>query len=73
LKCGTYSTGVLWMTIDNLPRHLRYLRENTFLLMAIPNELTTEQLNELLEPIVQELHELEDGICSFLFLLFSSS
>ncbi|KAG2123991.1 hypothetical protein DEU56DRAFT_692148, partial [Suillus clintonianus] len=51
LKRANYSTGTVWLTIDNLPRLIRFLRENTFLLFVIPGptEPNTEQLNGLLE------------------------
>lgn len=63
LSGGSYSTGVLWVSIDNLPRAIRFLRENTFLILVIPgpHEPTTDQLNGLMEPFVQELRDLEEG------------
>ncbi|RDB29932.1 hypothetical protein Hypma_014071 [Hypsizygus marmoreus] len=63
LKNSTYSTGVLWVSIDNLPRSIRFLRENTFLMMVIPgpHEPTTDQLQGLMTVFLEELRELEAG------------
>lgn len=64
MKRANYSSGTLWLTIDNLPRSIQFLRENTFLLLIIPGptEPNTEQLNGLLEPFVQELEDLSEGM-----------
>ncbi|KAG2062663.1 hypothetical protein BDR04DRAFT_1164826 [Suillus decipiens] len=63
LKRANYFTGTLWLTIDNLPRSIRFLRENTFLLLIIPGptEPNTDQLNGLLEPFIRELEDLGEG------------
>lgn len=68
LKCASYSTGTLLLTIDNLSRSIRFLRDNTFLLLVIPGptELNTDQLNGLLEPFVQVLEQLGQGKLPYL-------
>ncbi|KAG2352290.1 hypothetical protein BDR07DRAFT_1314417, partial [Suillus spraguei] len=48
LKYANYSTGMVWLMINNLPRSIQFLQENTFLLFIIPGltEPNTEQLAE---------------------------
>ncbi|KIK73741.1 hypothetical protein PAXRUDRAFT_177614, partial [Paxillus rubicundulus Ve08.2h10] len=43
---------------------IRYIQENTFLLLVIPGptEPNTEQLNGLLEPFVKKLEQLGEGL-----------
>lgn len=64
-KKGPYSVGAMYMTINNLPRHLRFKKENVILVgvMPGPREPEKEQINHYLRPLVQELHDLyQDGI-----------
>lgn len=58
-----HSTGAVFVTIDNLPRGVRYLRENTFLIGLIPgpHEPNTDQLNELLAPLSDDIRILYKG------------
>lgn len=51
------------MTICNLPREVRFLREETFLLATIPGpkEPSVDQINHVIEPIVRDLLALEEG------------
>ncbi|KZV63186.1 hypothetical protein PENSPDRAFT_758171 [Peniophora sp. CONT] len=63
-KRGAHSAGAIILSIQNLPRSIRYLRENLFLLMTIPgpSEPDTEGMNRLMDLIVEELLSLEEGI-----------
>jgi hypothetical protein len=52
-----YSTGVLYLTILNLPPHMRYNRDYLFpVFIPGPQEPTTDGLNHLLAPIVSQLN-----------------
>ena len=63
MKNSTYSTGVLWASIDNLPRSIRFLYNNTFFITAIPgpHEPNSEQLSGLTVPFLDEVRDLEMG------------
>ncbi|KAK3107637.1 hypothetical protein FSP39_018865 [Pinctada imbricata] len=58
-----YSVGVVYMVILNLPRTARFKMENVILVGIIPN-LSKEpsDLNSFLEPLVQELMLLQNGL-----------
>ncbi|KAF8833087.1 hypothetical protein BDN67DRAFT_917641, partial [Paxillus ammoniavirescens] len=75
LKRANYSSGTLWLTIDNLLQSIHYLQENTFLLLVIPGptEPNTDQLNGLLELSVKELESIsEDQLqISYLYKLIN--
>ncbi|KAH9834853.1 uncharacterized protein C8Q71DRAFT_710648 [Rhodofomes roseus] len=62
-KRSHHSTGAVYVTICNNPRHKRFLREESILVSGIPgpHEPSLEQLNHILEPFVQDVKELEDG------------
>jgi hypothetical protein len=53
------------MTCCNNPRGVRYLTEETFLIMVIPgpNEPTLEQLNKIMDRFISEMIQLYSGMC----------
>jgi hypothetical protein len=59
-----YSTGVLYAAICNLPRDIRFKRENLLILglMPGPNEVSLHKINHYLAPIVDELELLWGGV-----------
>ncbi|KAG8722882.1 hypothetical protein FRC08_004512 [Ceratobasidium sp. 394] len=61
---GRYSVGAVYFVVNNLPRHLRFLRENICLacIMPGPNEPSQYALDQMLEPIVNEIIELQTGV-----------
>lgn len=63
MKRGGYSVGAVYITVCNNPRSVRFRREETLLYCVLPGPLepTTEQLNRLLAPLLNELHKLYDG------------
>lgn len=58
-----YSMGAIYLTIANLPRKLRYKRENMVLVGLIygPTEVKGS-INSYIAPLVEELRELERGV-----------
>ncbi|KIK91508.1 hypothetical protein PAXRUDRAFT_797245 [Paxillus rubicundulus Ve08.2h10] len=60
VKRGNHSTGALYMTCCNNPRGVRYLVEETFLVMVIPgpNEPTLDQINKIMELFVRDMNDL---------------
>lgn len=62
-KAGYHSTGAFYAVICNNPCTIRYLAEETILVMVIPgpDEPSLEQMNHLLEPFVESLLRLEKG------------
>ena len=57
------SVGVIYVTILNLPRYLRYKRENVILLGIIPGpHEPRKNINTFLQPLVDELQQLWVGI-----------
>jgi hypothetical protein len=62
---GTFhSTGVIYAAICNLPCDIRFKRENLLLLGLLPgpNEVSLHKINHYLNPIVNDLKLLWDGI-----------
>ena len=61
---GVYSTGVIYLTILNLPRNERYLTENVIIVGIIPGPREPKKsINSYLTPLVLELKEAwEHGI-----------
>ena len=53
-----YSTGAIYLTIQNLPRHERYRKENLILVGLIPGPSEPKSMNAYLTPLVEELCEL---------------
>jgi hypothetical protein len=63
MKEGNYSVGACYLTINNLPRHMRFLRENIALclIMPGPNEPSDYVLDQMIGPLVDELLQLKQG------------
>ena len=62
-KHVSYSVGAIYCTIMNLPLSVRYKQENVMLLGLIPGPSEPENdINTYMEPIVNELLQLWDGI-----------
>ena len=62
-KHSEYSVGVIYLTIMNLPRKLRFKQENVLLIGLIPGPKEPKQnLNSMLHPLVQELLKFWEGI-----------
>lgn len=64
-KNSTYSVGAIYMTINNLPRNVRYKRENIVFVSVLPgpSEPNPSQLLSYMKPLVNDLLELwEPGI-----------
>jgi hypothetical protein len=59
-----HSTGVIYAAICNLPRDIRFKRENLLILGILPgpNEVSLHKINHYLAPIVNELESLWNGI-----------
>ena len=58
-----YSVGVLYIALLNLPRHLRYKRENIIIVGIIPGPTEPSlNINTYLKPLVNDLKELWDGM-----------
>ena len=63
-ESSVYSCGVIYGVICNLPREVRFKKENmlTFGLLPGPKEVKLHRINHYLAPIVDELLEFQDGI-----------
>ncbi|QRV85925.1 Transposase family tnp2 [Ceratobasidium sp. AG-Ba] len=63
-KEGNYSVGACYLVLNNIPRHLRFLRENIALCIVYPGpkEPSDYALEQMLEPLVNDLLELKQGI-----------
>ena len=58
-----YSTGAIYLTIQNLPRHKRYRQENVILVGVVPVPKEPKlQLNSYLTLFVEELQEFWTGV-----------
>src|ERR1051325_8798838 len=59
-----HSTGVIYAAICNLPRDIRFKRENLLILGLLPgpNEVSLHKINHYLAPIVNELESLWAGL-----------
>jgi hypothetical protein len=59
-----HSTGVIYAAICNLPRDMRFRRENMLILGILPgpNEVSLHKINHYLAPIVDELSALWKGV-----------
>lgn len=62
-KEGNYSVGACYLAINNLPRHMRFLRENISLCIVMPgpNEPDEYGLDQMLEPLIEEMLQLKQG------------
>ena len=60
----TYSTGVIYAVICNLPRDIRFKPENMLILGILPgpNEVSLHRINHYLSPIITELESLWNGL-----------
>ncbi|KAG1442851.1 hypothetical protein G6F56_010894 [Rhizopus delemar] len=63
-KGTQHSTGAIYLTIQNLPRDERNLRKNVLLVGLIPgpSETKVTEISHFLDPLVEELLELKDGV-----------
>ncbi len=61
-KHTQFSIGILYLVVGNLPRELRYKRENILIvgIMPGPNE-PSKDINTYLEPLVIEMEKLWNG------------
>lgn len=59
-KHTRFSVGVLYLSTENLPRELRFKRENILIVGIIPGP--SININSYLEPLIDELLLLWDGI-----------
>ena len=59
-----YSIGVIYAAICNLPRDIRFKRENLLTLGILPgpSEVSLHKINHYLAPIIDELKSLWDGM-----------
>jgi ssDNA-binding Zn-finger/Zn-ribbon topoisomerase 1 len=60
----THSTGVIYAAICNLPREIRFKRENMLTLGILPGprEVKTHKINHYLAPVVDDLMSLWNGV-----------
>ena len=62
-KNTTYSTGAIYISIQNLPRKERYATGNVLLVGIIPGpHEPSKTMNSYLTPLVDELNQLWDGV-----------
>ncbi|KAG8723734.1 hypothetical protein FRC09_002003 [Ceratobasidium sp. 395] len=63
-KEGNYSVGACYLAINNLPRHMRFQRENISLTMIMPGpgEPNGYALDQMLDPLVDDLLKLKQGV-----------
>ena len=62
-KNTTYSTGAIYISIQNLPRKERYATGNVLLVGVIPGpHEPSKTMNSYLTPLVDELNQLWDGV-----------
>ena len=58
-----YSVGVIYLSLNNLPRSLRYRRENIIIVGIIPGQSEPKlTMNSFIMPLVQELKEFWTGV-----------
>ncbi|CAG8715091.1 6235_t:CDS:2, partial [Funneliformis caledonium] len=57
---ATYSTGVLYAALYNLPCNIRFQPENIIILSILsgPNEVSLHKINHYLSPIITEFESL---------------
>ena len=62
-KHTTYSVGAIYLTVMNLPRSLRYKRQNVILVGILPGPSEPKHdINAYIEPLVNELLDLWHGV-----------
>ena len=61
---SSHSTGALYLTLCNNPRNIRFLREETELLMALPGPLepSLEEMNNVMDLFVDHMYALGKGM-----------
>ncbi|KDN42594.1 hypothetical protein RSAG8_06737, partial [Rhizoctonia solani AG-8 WAC10335] len=66
---GNYSVGACYIALNNLPRHLRFLRENICLVLVMPGPKEPDDyaLDQMLAPLIEELLQLKQGESHNLF------
>lgn len=58
-----FSIGVLYLAVQNLPRELRFQRENIFVVGIIPGPSEPSMnINSYLEPLIEDLRKLWNGV-----------
>ena len=58
-----YSVGVMYMTVNNLPRSLRYKQENVIIVGIIPGPTEPKlTMNSFLRPLVTDLQKFWRGV-----------
>ena len=58
-----YSVGVIYLVVNNLPRQIRYRRENVIIVAIIPGQKEPKlTMNSFLQPLVDELQEFWSGV-----------
>ena len=59
----TYHVGAIYMVCMNLPRHIRFKRENVLLIGILPGpHEASHDINSFLRPLVDELSQLWEGV-----------
>ena len=60
----SHSTEVLYAAIYNLPRDIRFKRENLLIISILPglNEVSLHKINHYMAPMVDELESLWSGM-----------
>lgn len=63
-KSTIHSTGVIYASICNLPRDIRFKRENLLILGLLPgpDEVSLHKINHYLAPMIDELETLWNGV-----------
>jgi hypothetical protein len=63
MKGRLHSTGAVFVVVNNLPRGIRFLAGDTFLVLLLPGpfEPSKEELNECLEPVIENITKLYEG------------
>ena len=62
-KHVAYSVGVIYLTIQNLPRHERFLKHNLIICGVIPGPKEPhDNINSYLKPLIEELQLLWRGV-----------
>ena len=61
-KHTTYSIGAIYIAVMNLPRDIRYKRENVLLCGLLPGPSEPASMNSFLEPLVAELLDFWKGV-----------
>ncbi|QRV73450.1 Transposase family tnp2 [Ceratobasidium sp. AG-Ba] len=63
-KQGCYSVGACYLVVNNLSRHLCFLRQNISLCIVMPGPKEPDHyaLDQMMEPLVDELLQLKQGV-----------